>query len=121
MNIPNCSQVFSDLDVNSICCMLCADAMQARVRCDDIANSIYVDGILVGNTSAWWETWVHDIADDAKVIAVDCQNIGNWGGLIASFDNGLTSDNTWICSINNESGWYDKDFDDSNWNRAYVI
>lgn len=113
--------MFSDVDVNSIYCMLYAGATQARVRCDDIANSIYVDGQLVGNTTDWTHTWTYDIADDVKIIAVNCQNIGNWGGLIASFDNGLTSDNTWRCSSNNEAGWYDEDFDDSNWNIAYVI
>lgn len=121
MTIPNCSQVFSGLDVNSRCCMLYAGAMQARVRCDDIANNIYVDGQRVGSTSYWTRTWKYDIADDAKIIAVNCQNTGSWGGLIASFDNGLTSDNTWRCSSNNESGWYDEDFDDSGWNTAYVI
>lgn len=93
------------------------------MRCDDIANSIYVDGQLVGNTTDRTHTWTYGIADDAKIIAVDCQNTGPGGpgGLIASFDNRFPSDNTWRCSSNNDKGWYGEDFDDSNWNRAYVI
>lgn len=98
-----------------------AGTIEAKVRCDDIAHTIYVDGKLVGNTTGWTDVWKQYIADDAKLIAVECENVANQGGLIVSFGNGLTTDNTWRCSGENVHGWYDVDFDDSDWERASII
>lgn len=95
--------------------------MHAKVRCDDIAHNIYVDGKLIGNTTDWSEVWKKDISDDAKIIAVECENTVGLGGLIASISNGLTTDNTWKCSGGSVPGWYDVDFDDSEWERAHVV
>lgn len=95
--------------------------VEAKVRCDDITHAIYVDGQNVGNTNNSDAIWASNLADGALLIAVDCENIGAWGGLIASFGNGLTTDNTWRCSSNPGSGWYKEDFDDNDWDRAYII
>lgn len=94
---------------------------EAKVRCDDIAHAIYVDGQNVGSTTSSDDVWTSNIGDNIDFIAVDCENTGAWGGLIASFGNGLTTDNTWRCSSKPHSRWYEKDFDDIDCNKAYII
>ena len=90
------------------------------MRCDDAAV-IYIDGTEVGSTSAWTEVWSQEVTGNTRTIAIHCHNNRGDAGLIASFSNGLTTDNTWRCSHVSVGGWYEENFDDSDWNRTYII
>ena len=94
--------------------------MDVKLRCD-VGASIYIDGTEVGRTSNSSDIWSEDVTANAKTIAIYCNNPDGRAGLIASFSNGLTTDNTWRCSHGNISGWYEENFDDSDWDRAYII
>lgn len=48
------------------------------------------------------------------------KNTGGSGGLIASFGNGIVSDNTWKCTTRGMRNWQTASFDDSNWPAAVV-
>ena len=102
-------------------------AFEAKVRCDDSAR-IYIDGVLVATTQSYRDRWISEITDDAQLVAVDCENFsyGDPGGLLAWFGNGVASDSTWRCSGQGTAAaaaavWYDLDFDDSGWSRAYEV
>ena len=95
-------------------------AVDVKVRCDDVAI-IYIDGTMVGSTSGSMEIWSQEATASARSIAIHCRNNDGAGGFIASFSNGLTTDNTWRCSHAIVDGWYEENFDDSDWDRAYVV
>ena len=90
------------------------------MRCDDGAI-IYINATEVGRTSNSSHVWSQDVTANASTIAIYCNNTGGIAGLIASFSNGLTTDNTWRCSHIRVDGWYDENFDDSDWEGAYVM
>ena len=94
--------------------------MNVKVRCDDSAV-IYIDGTEVGRTLHSGKIWSEQITANAKTIAIYCHNEFRVAGLIASFSNGLTTDKTWRCSHDSVDDWYKENFDDSDWDRAYVI
>ena len=90
------------------------------MRCDGAAV-IYINGTEVGRTSDLQNTWSHQVTANASTIAIHCHSEGGDAGLIASFSNGLTTDNAWRCSHVSVDGWHEENFDDSDWDRAYVI
>lgn len=92
----------------------------AAVRCNNQARNIYVDEQLAGSTEDVEDIWSQGIASDTRLITVECHNTVYSGGLIVSIDNRFTTGTTWRCS-SREDGWYNLDFDDSDWDEAYVI
>ena len=48
-------------------------------------------------------------------------NTGGPGGLLASTNTGVVTDETWKCSGTEQTGWHLEDFDDSGWDNAYVV
>ena len=95
-------------------------AVDVKVRCDD-SVFVYIDGNEVGRTSDSQTVWSQEVAARVRIIAIYCYNFVGDAGLLVSFSNGLTSDSTWRCTHDNVGGWYEEAFDDSDWDRAYVI
>jgi len=48
------------------------------------------------------------------------RNTGGPGGLIASFANGIVTDNKWKCTTRAIRNWHTTGFDDSNWPVATI-
>ena len=57
---------------------------------------------------------------DLQVVAVYVKNNGGAAGFIASFGNGIVTDNTWKCTTQGIRNWHTASFDDSNWPAAVV-
>ena len=55
------------------------------------------------------------------VLALRAGNVGGPGGLLASTDTGIVTDETWKCSGSWQAGWSLEYFDDSSWDNAYVV
>jgi hypothetical protein len=92
------------------------------VTCDN-SYKLYVDGNLIVKDYPWsylsWHVAEQAVfPDDSKVIAIYGEDAGSAGGMIASFDNGVVTDNTWKCKKitgTPPTGWNEADFDDSSW------
>lgn len=93
------------------------DTLRATVQCSNVAK-IYIDGNIVSVDRSFW---TGSIKDNAQVIAVDCRNTNGNGGIIAYFDNGLTTDSSWRCSGYADTVWYTSSYDDSDWDSAFII
>ena len=44
--------------------------------------------------------WADDVPKDATTVDIKCENTADYGGLIASFANGLIGDDDWKCAHN---------------------
>ena len=58
---------------------------------------------------------------DTRLIAIHCEDIMIYGGILASLNTGLVTDSSWKCTSTYQQGWYNLDFDDSPWSPAYEI
>lgn len=104
----------------SVCYMYAVSgSLTARVNCDD-RPSVFVDGEFKGKNEQDFN-WSGEVADNVKLIAVECRNNGGFGGLLVSVDGLLISDVTWKCSRTRTANWHREKFDDSLWVNAYVI
>ena len=90
---------------------------------DDQAT-IWVNQVLVTkplNNNIWNKAQNYEFPECLRVIAVAITNNGGPGGLLASFDNGVITDNSWRCSETVPlHQWTSFDFDDSVMPRATV-
>ena len=88
------------------------------VRCNDQAT-VYIDGKLVGNTTEKTEIWAGDVPKNASTVAIKCENTAAYGGLIASFSNGLITGGDWKCAAYVPGmSWTETSFDDTEWGGA---
>ena len=55
-----------------------------------------------------------------QVVAIYVKNSGGPAGLIASFANGIVTDNKWKCTTQAIRNWHTTGFDDSNWPVASI-
>lgn len=55
-----------------------------------------------------------------QVVAIYVKNSGGTSGLIASFANGIVTDNKWKCTTQAIRNWQTTGFDDSNWPAATI-
>ena len=55
-----------------------------------------------------------------EVVAIYVKNSGGPAGLIASFANGIVTDNKWKCTTQAIRNWHTTGFDDSNWPAATI-
>lgn len=87
--------------------------------CDDSA-SVYVDGILAASSAVYYEMIRLPVSFTA-LLAIDCYNLVNEGGLVASIDSDDVSNGSWLCTKNFTSSWMNVTFDDSAWQLAKPI
>ena len=91
------------------------------VRCNDQAT-VYIDGKLMGTTIEKTEIWTGDVPNNASTVAIKCENTADYGGLIASFSNGLITDGDWKCAKDvTGMSWIEISYDDSHWPGAEVL
>ena len=58
---------------------------------------------------------------DPCVLALAAFNTGGIGGILAETSTGVVTDESWKCSLVNETGWHLTSFDDSGWDYAWII
>ena len=66
---------------------------------------LYADGELVISNDEWKTVVDVDLPGDTQVIAIRCKDVGNIGGIRASFSRGIKTDSSWKCSATREAGW----------------
>jgi len=99
---------------------------QLRVTADDKLVSVYFDGTpkSVNNPNDWTKTKFYILPNSVSVIAIYGTNVDRAGGIMVSSTNGLIlSNHNWKCtsSVNGaETWWMNKDYDDSDWDDAYL-
>lgn len=95
------------------------------INADDKIISLYFDGILITNlpnANVWQNADRVPLPEDTKVIAVRCQNVGNYGALLASDSDGkVLTDKLWKYSTAGVPGWMNENFDDSHWKTVTTI
>ncbi len=97
--------------------------MEITINGDD-EYVLYVNGDSVGSNTQWdkAQTFTVPVVDGLNVLAVQAVNPHNQGGLITEVKiNGtvtLITDSNWRYSSTRENGWFDINFDDSQWQHA---
>ena len=86
----------------------------------DNTIDIYHGGVSVQHDSLWRNA-VSATLTDTCVLAMTVTNTGGPGGLLASTNSGIVTDESWKCSGTEQTGWYLEEFDDSGWDNAYVV
>lgn len=84
------------------------------------AFTLFLNGVptLAGNN--WQAVRQTTLPDSVSVIAVQGDNLGDTGGIIASDSTGLVwTNSSWRCTNVSVDGWTDVGFDDSAWPFAY--
>ena len=78
---------------------------------------VYLDGVLQKQDAAmkvWKDTSTLTIPGGTKVLAIECDNLGNNPeGILASTTGGLATDSSWQCSRRKVVGWTAVGFVDS--------
>ena len=86
----------------------------------DNTVDVYHNGVSVQHGPVW-EYAVSATLTDTCVLAMAVTNVGGPGGLLASTNTGVVTDETWKCSGTEQTGWYLENFDDSSWDSAYIV
>ena len=71
---------------------------------------VYFDGVLQEHDAAmndWQKTSTLTIPAGTSVIAIECVDLGAQEGIIVSTDDGLVTDESWMCSSRQEGGALD--------------
>ena len=70
--------------------------------CDDITQELSIDGNLQhlsgDSVTKWNLASTHIIPPDTQLIRVKCHSTGGPGGFLASFSNGVVTDDSWQCA-----------------------
>ena len=75
---------------------------------------LFADGVQLGSSNDNWEEATEfAIPADTRVLTIECEDVGAPGGIIASGDNGLTTDSSWTCGTTGT--------DAASWSPAYEI
>ena len=99
-----------------------------KVLCDDY-KTVYVDGKemqLSSGAQGWSKIATFDIPATTNVIGIKCEDTGGNHGIKVEVAEKtgevvLTSDNTWKCSKEEQSGWTENSFqEDQSWGPAIL-
>ena len=81
--------------------------------CDDVV-SVYFDGDKALEGHNWSNAFTADVPAATKVIGIACKDNGGGYGIVASTDDGVVTDDTWVCSSKYVEGWNKPGFQDTN-------
>ena len=81
-----------------------APSIEGRATCDNNMK-MYADGELVMSSDVWHTADEVSLPGDTQLVAIECEDTGNIGGIKASFQGGFTTDSSWRCSAKLEEGW----------------
>jgi len=87
-------------------------AVTLHATCDDHMK-VYFDGELQPETDAMntWEAVSQlTIPAGTRVLAIECKDVGQNKGILASTSTGLKTDSSWRCSSTQIEGWTQPDF-----------
>lgn len=91
--------------------------------CDN-KMKVYFDGVRQAAPSAGLNNWPQSttfrLPAGTKVVGIECDDVGVVGGILASFSNGMVTDDTWQCSSRFSPTWASFSFE-GNWPSAYTI
>lgn len=94
--------------------------MEGLITGDDQAW-VYANGRYLGRDNGRWDVPVSFyFPENLQVVAIYVKNSGGAAGLIASFANGIVTDNKWKCTTQAIRNWHITGFDDSNWPAATI-
>ena len=88
---------------------------------------VYVDGVLqnlpVSEADDWMTTSSISVSDSTQVIGIECHDLHDQPGILASVSNGFLTDASWYCSPVFEAGWADPSFaaNSGNWQVATTM
>ena len=102
-----------------------AKATDLHITCDNDCK-LFVDGVKQAASAAeladWTKTTTITIEQGARVLAVEAEDRGVIAGILASMDDGTTSDASWKCSRVSQTGWKSASFEeDGGWKAATEI
>ena len=75
---------------------------------------MYFDGDKALEGENWSNALTVDVPAATKVIWIACYDYGGHYGIVASTDNGIVTDDTWVCSSKHVEGWNKPGFQDTN-------
>lgn len=91
--------------------------------CDN-EMKVYFDGLLQAASSSELQNWRQSstfmVPPRTRVIGIECLDLGDVGGTLASFSDGMVTDARWQCSSQASSNWASSKFTDT-WPDAYEI
>jgi len=94
--------------------------MEGLITGDDQAW-VYANGRYLGRDNGRWNVPLSFyFPENLQVVAIFVRNTGGPGRLIASFANGIVTDNKWKCTTRAITNWHTTGFDDSNWPVARI-
>lgn len=85
---------------------------------------VYFDGVLqsapTSQSNNWHQATTFAVPVGTQVVGIECEDLHAVGGILASFANGMVTDDTWQCSCQASAGWALPSFGGS-WSSAYEI
>ena len=81
--------------------------------CDD-EISVYFDGEKAVEGTSFNTVYTAAIPAATKVIGIACKDRADHYGIVASTDDGVATDDTWVCSSKLVEGWNKPGFQDKN-------
>merc|ERR1712013_449227 len=99
-------------DILPQCTLLATDIVTLHATCDDDLL-VFADGEVIGNNNGDW-TKSHSIKVPigTRVLGLMCKDTGGAYGIVASTDTGVFTNESWICSGENITGWAQPGFKD---------
>ena len=90
-----------------------------HATCDDLLQ-VFADGEVVGgNKGDWRKSHTITIPPGTRVLGLMCKDYGGAYGIVGSTDTGLFTNESWVCSGENITGWAEPGFKDEN-NKFFV-
>ena len=88
------------------------DIVTLHATCDDDLI-VFADGEVIGdNKGDWSKSHSIKVPIGTRVLGLMCKDTGGAYGIVASTDTGVFTNESWVCSSENITGWAQPGFKD---------
>merc|ERR1719317_581626 len=99
-------------DILPQCTLIATDIVTLNATCDDDLL-VFADGEVIGDNKGDWEkSQSINVPIGTRVLGLMCKDTGGAYGIVASTDTGVFTNERWVCSSENITGWAQPGFKD---------
>merc|ERR1719317_1561857 len=99
-------------DILPQCTLIATDIVTLHATCDDDLL-VFADGEVIGdNKGDWGKSHSLNVPIGTRVLGLMCKDTGGAYGIVASTDTGVFTNESWVCSSENITGWTQPGFKD---------